>query len=204
MGDEVFPVLATIILVATLITLIVAIASYIVFRVKEKRRAEAAALAPQEIVPEMLDDPTSSAPHFRKSDFGKNGDRRDPNNPEGNRTIGRRMADSKEGSSYDRRGSAVSSGNQPKRRTSEKAQEEKTNALTTDASQSKDHMMEFDDEDDSSRAKSAFMKSMRNGSGIEMDEDSHRPLQLKKFSTHKREKSVQKEIGPKNEGAKWN
>lgn len=40
MGEDIFPVLATIILVATLITFIVAISSYIVFRIKEKKRQE--------------------------------------------------------------------------------------------------------------------------------------------------------------------
>ncbi len=40
MGEDIFPVLATIILVATLITFIVAISSYIVFKIKEKKRQE--------------------------------------------------------------------------------------------------------------------------------------------------------------------
>ena len=40
---DVIPILSTIILIATLGTLIVAITSYMVFRIKEKRKAEMAA-----------------------------------------------------------------------------------------------------------------------------------------------------------------
>lgn len=69
MGDSVFPVLATIILVATLITLIVAVASYILFRIKEKRRAMEAAETAGEVSSET---PSSAELPFRgrrKSDL---------------------------------------------------------------------------------------------------------------------------------------
>ncbi len=38
---DVVPILSTVILIATLITLVVAVASYLVFRIKEKRKGHA-------------------------------------------------------------------------------------------------------------------------------------------------------------------
>ncbi|MFH0766372.1 MAG: hypothetical protein V2A61_08130 [Calditrichota bacterium] len=65
MGDEIFPILATIILVATLITLIVAVVSYIIFRVKEKHRSEVG-LVQEELSQTTPSEVKPSVPHTRE------------------------------------------------------------------------------------------------------------------------------------------
>lgn len=73
MGEEVFPVLATIILVATLITLIVAIASYIVFRVKEVRRSKRGTPV-EDVSIDTAEQVSQSTPHRRRADTERDQD----------------------------------------------------------------------------------------------------------------------------------